>query len=79
TDKNGDAGRSRARAVLFSSTRGPSGPTGELASLPGDIVGAEVEERVFETDPTPTAVPDPPCGGAAESGFCGSKAVRVVQ
>ncbi len=79
TDKNGDVGRSRAKAVLFSSTRGPSGPTGELASLPGDIVGAELEERVFETDPTLAALQHPPCGGAADSGFCGSKAVRVVE
>ena len=79
TDKNGDAGRSRAKAILFSSTRGPSGPTGELASLPGDIVGAELEERVFETDPTVAALQDPPCGGGRESGFCGSKAIRVVQ
>jgi len=79
TDANGDSGRSRARAVLFRSTRGPSSPTGELPSLPGDVVGAEVEERIFETDPTLTPLQDPPCGGAIESGFCGSKAVRVVQ
>lgn len=79
TDKNGDGGRSRAKAILFRSTRGPSPPTGELPSLPGDIVGAELEERVFETDPTLAALQDPPCGGTTESGFCGSKAVRVVQ
>jgi RHS repeat-associated protein len=79
TDRNNDAGRSRAKAVLFSSTRGPSSPTGELASLPGDVVGAELEERVFETDPTASALQDPPCGGGTDSGFCGSKAVRIVQ
>jgi RHS repeat-associated protein len=79
TDKHSDAGRSRAKAVLFSSTRGPSSPTGELPSLPGDIVGAELEERVFETDPTVALLQDPPCGGGTDSGFCGSKAVRVSQ
>ncbi len=79
TDRNGDAGRSRARAVLFRSTRGTGGSGIEIGSVPGDVVGAEIEERVFETDPTAAPLQDPPCGGPADSGFCGSKAVRVVQ
>jgi len=79
TDRNGDAGRSRAKAVLFSSTRGRTSNGGEIMSVPGDIVGAELEERTFEKDPTAGSVTDPPCGGSAESDFCGSRAVRVVQ
>ena len=79
TDKNGDAGRSRATAILFSSTRGPAGGGMERGSVPGDIVGAELEERTFETDPTTGALQHPPCGGGSDSAFCGSKAVRVVQ
>jgi RHS repeat-associated protein len=79
TDRNNDAGRSRAKAILFSSTRGAGSNGNEIGSVPGDIVGAELEERVFETDPTTAALQDPPCGGGADSGFCGSHAVRVVQ
>ena len=79
TDRNNDAGRSRAKAILFDSTRGTAGNGNEIGSVPGDIVGAELEERVFETDPTSAALQDPPCGGGTDSGFCGSHAVRVVQ
>jgi len=79
TDRNNDAGRSRAKATLFRSTRGRAGNGNEIGSVPGDIVGAELEERVFETDPTAATLQDPPCGGGTDSGFCGSRAVRVVQ
>jgi RHS repeat-associated protein len=79
TDRNNDAGRSRARAILFRSTRGRAGNGNEIGSVPGDVVGAELEERVFETDPTAAPLQDPPCGGATDSGFCGSSAVRVAQ
>ena len=79
TDAKGDAGRRRAKAILFSTTRGPGGGGSELPSVPGDVVGAELEQRVFETDPTGGPLQDPPCGGGVESLFCGSRAVRVVQ
>ncbi len=79
TDAKGDAGRRRAKAVLFRTTRGPGGGGSELPSVPGDVVGAELEERVFETDPSGGPLQNPPCGGGVESLFCGSRAVRVVQ
>ena len=79
TDRNGDAGRSRAKAVLFRSTRGVLANGSESGSVPGDMVGAELEERVFETDPTVGGLQDPPCGGGTDSPFCASRAVRVVQ
>jgi RHS repeat-associated protein len=82
TDRNNDAGRRRARGVLFNSaTTASTAPGPQRASVPGDRVGAELEERVFETDPTTSAWADPPCSGnpATDSAFCGSRAVRVTQ
>lgn len=75
-----DAGRRRARAVLFdTSTEGTVQIGPEDSSVPGDRVGQDVEERVFETNPTTGAISDPPCTGAVgtDSAFCGSKAIRV--
>ncbi|MEX2385709.1 MAG: RHS repeat-associated core domain-containing protein [Thermoanaerobaculia bacterium] len=75
-----DAGRRRARALLLDTAtedkvlKGPADNT-----FTGDRVGQDIEERVFETDPTTGTISDPPCGGTTESNFCGSKAVRVTQ
>ncbi len=79
TTGSSDAGRRRARAVLFdTATEGAvQGPAD--SSVPGDRVGQDIEERVFESDPTTGSTEDPPCGGTTESNFCGSRAVRVTQ
>ena len=74
-----DAGRRRARAVLFdTSTEGTVQIGPEDSSVPGDRVGQDIEERVFEIDPTTGGIADPPCGGTAESDFCGSRSIRVT-
>ena len=75
-----DAGRRRARAVLFDTSTEDTVQIGpEDSSVPGDRVGQDVEERVFETNPTTGAISDPPCTGVVgtDSAFCGSKAIRV--
>ena len=85
TDKNasGDAGRQRARAVLFTSSPRVLGPWPATArySVPGDRVGAAVEERTFDTPPSYGLTNEPFCTGdpGTDEGFCGSKAVRVSQ
>jgi RHS repeat-associated protein len=85
TDKNGagDAGRQRAKAVLFTSSPRVLGPWPAAArsSVPGDRVGATVEERIFESPPSYNLSNEPFCTGnvSTDEGFCGSKAVRVSQ
>jgi RHS repeat-associated protein len=82
TDRNGDAGRRRAKGVLFNSaTTASTSPGPQPSSIPGDRVGAELEERVFESDPTASSWPDPPCSGnpGTDALFCGSRAVRVTR
>ena len=85
TDKNGtgDLGRQRAKGVLFSSSPRLIGswPTTARYSVPGDRVGAAVEERTFETPPNYDISAEPLCTGnpSTDQGFCGSKAVRVAQ
>ena len=75
--------RRRAKAVLFHSSPAPLGPAGTVYNEPGDRVGADVEERVFDADPnTGAAITTsvPACAGtAADQPFCSSKAVRVTQ
>jgi len=75
--------RRRAKAVLFRSTPKPIGPAGTLSSAPGDRVGADLEERVFENDPNNTAIAiatsAPACGGGSDQPFCSSRAARVIQ
>ena len=85
TDRNGsgDPGRQRARATLFSSSPRLIGawPSPARKSVPGDRVGAAIEERVFETPPSLTSTNEPLCTGnpATDQSFCGSRAVRVAQ
>ena len=82
TDKNAasDPGRQRARAVLFASSPAIVG-AGTHYGVPGDRVGAPIEERTFEKPPTSTSITEPACTGNASTDqpYCGSKAVRVVQ
>ncbi len=83
TDQNaaGSAGRRRAKATLFlASPRVVQPPGGPRPSVPGDRVGADVEERVFETDPNLLNPGSPACPGtAADAPFCASKSVRTVK
>lgn len=83
TDQNvtGSAGRRRAKATLFlASPRVLQGPLGARPSVPGDRVGADIEERVFETDPNTPSPGSPACPGTpADAPFCASKAVRTVK
>ena len=85
TDKNGpgDAGVQRARAVLFTSSPRVLGPWPAAArySVPGDRVGATVEQRTFESPPIYSLSNEPFCTGdpSTDEGFCGSKAIRVAQ
>ena len=83
TDQNeaGSAGRRRARATLFLASPRivPSAGT-TLPSSPGDRVGADIEERFFETDPNLVSPATPACPGtAADAPFCASKALRTVK
>jgi RHS repeat-associated protein len=85
TDKNGsgDPGRQRAKGVLFTSSPRLIGsyPSPARYSVPGDRVGAAIEERVFETPPVLTSMVEPLCTGnpSTDRAFCGSRAVRVTQ
>ena len=84
TDQNeaGSAGVRRARATLFqSSPRLAAAPPGTTrASVPGDRVGADIEERFFEADPNDLSPPTPACPGtAADAPFCPSRAVRTIR
>ncbi len=74
--------RRRARAVRFRSSPVSIGPAGTLFNEPGDRVGADLEERVFDSDPnTPAPIPtsSPACGGGGDQPFCASRAVRVTR
>lgn len=79
----GDPGRQRAKGVLFPSSPRVLAPWPAVArySVPGDRVGAAVEERSFESPPSYGFANEPFCTGnpTTDQGFCGSKAVRVVQ
>ncbi|MFY9551086.1 MAG: RHS repeat domain-containing protein, partial [Thermoanaerobaculia bacterium] len=87
TDKTGTGDQRRAKAVLFKCSpqivAAPPGTT--RSSVPGDRVGAALEERHFETDPNQTSglsdATAPMCTGnvGTDKPFCGSKAMRVVQ
>jgi len=67
--------RRRAKAVLFW-----AGPHGTLNHQPGDRTGADIEERVFDSDPnTNQAISMPACGGTPSQAFCPNNAVRVTQ
>ncbi len=84
TDQNqaGSAGRRRARATLFlASPKLAGAPPGTTRpSVPGDRVGADIEERFFETDPNTVSPPTPACpGSAGDAPFCSSKALRTVR
>ncbi len=84
TDRNAaaDAGRRRAKVLLFTSSPRLLGPFPAQAkySAPGDRVGADVEERVFETEPSQADLSEPLCpGDATDKPFCASKALRVLQ
>ncbi len=75
--------RRRAKAVLFRSTPRPIGGAGTLFNAPGDRVGADLGERIFEGDPNNASnaigTGDPPYGGGAgDQPFCPSRAIRVV-
>ncbi len=75
--------RRRAKAVLFRSSPVSIGPSGTLFNAPGDRVGADLEERVFDGDPNTTAAigtGTPACSGTPnDQPFCSSRAVRVTQ
>ncbi|MFY9551657.1 MAG: RHS repeat-associated core domain-containing protein [Thermoanaerobaculia bacterium] len=84
TDQNasGSIGVRRARATLFlGSPKINAAPAGTTRpTVPGDRVGADIEERVFETDPNMASPPSPACPGtAADAPFCASKAVRALR
>ncbi len=76
--------RRRAKAVLFRSSPVSIGPAGTLFNEPGDRVGADLEERVFDGDPN-TPAPQSPralrlhAAPAGDQPFCASRAVRVTQ
>ena len=84
TDQNqaGSPGRSRAQATLFlASPRVVQAPAGTTRpSVPGDRVGADIEQRFFETDPNLAAPASPACPGtSADAKFCSSRAFRTVR
>ncbi len=84
TDQNaaGSPGRSRAQATLFlASPRIAQAPVGTARpSVPGDRVGADIEQRYFETDPNVTTPASPACPGtSADAKFCSSRALRTVR
>jgi RHS repeat-associated protein len=70
-------GKRRARGVLFWS--GPR--NGGSATYSGDRTGADIEERVYEGDPTQNVDISamPACGGSRLNPFCADRAVRVTQ
>ncbi|HEV8117172.1 MAG TPA: hypothetical protein VGQ32_01535, partial [Thermoanaerobaculia bacterium] len=74
----------RAKAVLFNASPKGQGVSISYYNEPGDRVGADLEERVFESNPNNTAsgigTGTPACsGGAGDQPFCSSRAVRVVR
>jgi RHS repeat-associated protein len=84
TDQNqsGSAGRRRARATLFQAspriTGAPPGTT--RPSVPGDRVGADLEERFFEVDPNDVTPATPACPGTgSDAPFCASKSLRTLK
>ena len=84
TDQNtpGSAGRRRAQATLFLASpklaQAPAGTT--RPSVPGDRVGADVEQRFFETDPNVASPASPACPGtSADAPFCASRAFRIAR
>ncbi len=84
TDQNavGSAGVRRAQATLFLASpklaQAPPGTT--RPSVPGDRVGADIEQRFFETDPNQGSPASPACPGtSADAPFCASKALRTVR
>ncbi len=84
TDQNvaGSAGRRRAQATLFlGSPRLAQAPPGTTRpSVPGDRVGADVEQRFFETDPNAASPASPACPGtSADEPFCASRAIRTAR
>jgi RHS repeat-associated protein len=84
SDQNqaGSAGVRRARATLFQASPKLAGapPGTTRPSVPGDRVGADVEQRFFESDPNDVTPPAPACpGNAADAPFCSSKALRTVR
>jgi len=84
TDQNqaGSPGVRRARATLFqSSPRVAQAPPGTTRpSVPGDRVGADVEERLFESDPNVVSPGTPACPGTtADAPFCSSKSLRTLK
>ncbi len=84
TDQNiaSSAGRRRAQATLFlSSPRVVAAPAGSTRpSVPGDRVGADVEQRFFEGDPNVASPASPACPGtSADAPFCASRALRTVR
>ncbi len=69
-------GKVSAKALLFYS--GPKGTSNTFYN--GDRTGADVQERVFDSDPNDGASTMPICGPTAvtEAKYCASKAVRVT-
>ncbi len=84
TDQNiaGSPGIRRAKATLFlGSPKINAAPQGTTRpTVPGDRVGADIEERVFESDPNTASPPSPACPGTnGDAPFCASKAVRTIR
>jgi RHS repeat-associated protein len=75
--------RRRAKAVLFHSSPVSNGSNATLFNAPGDRVGADLEERVFDGDPNTGAAIStsaPACGGTTgDQPFCSSMAMRVTR
>ncbi len=67
----------RAKGTLF--WCGPKDPT--AATYSGDRTGADIEERVYDSDPTQgvSIGTMPVCGGGTDNPFCANHAVRVTQ
>jgi len=70
-------GKRRAKGILFWSA--PKSPT--VATYAGDRTGADIEERVYDSDPTQGIDISgmPACGGSRLNPFCADRAVRVTQ
>ncbi len=68
-----DTGVRRAKAVRFNSTT-----IGQIVTIPGDRLGADVEERVFDSDPSDTSTTMPACGSGGEQAYCSSKSLRTT-
>ena len=84
TDQNvaGSPGVRRAKATLFLASPKLNGapPGTTRPTVPGDRVGADIEERIFESDPNTATPPSPACsGGSGDAPFCATKAVRTIR